>query len=165
MNKQPTCEERVDERLAHTLKVVRVLLLAETAGVDMDNVRESETSHCFVCETSPGTTSQHMSYVLCRDCIDVLENCGPLSTYGLCFDYVPSHMFEGQRNAYFRWQLSWGGPSDEFRFYANPDISIHRIEYWFLDWFDGAYRTLEGNDFELLEKVFDIFYYPELLSS
>jgi hypothetical protein len=74
-------------------------------------------------------------------------------------------MFEGQRNAYFRWQLSWGGPSDEFRFYANPDISIHRIEYWFLDWFDGAYRTLEGNDFELLEKVFDIFYYPELLSS
>ena len=46
---------------------------------------------------------------------------------GLCFDRVE------QRAAYWRWQLSWGGPSEEFRLYDNKDL-----EYWYLDWFDGA---------------------------
>ena len=61
--------------------------------------------------------------------------------YGLCFDYVAADTFADQREAYFRYQLSWGGPSDEFRFFINPDLSCHCIEYWFLDWFDVAVRA------------------------
>jgi len=59
---------------------------------------------------------------------------------GLGFDYVePIHstthcLAEG----YWRWQFSWGGPGDELRAYVNRDDSIHRLEYWYLDWFDGA---------------------------
>src|ERR1043165_8222992 len=44
-----------------------------------------------------------------------------LSDYGLSFDYLPAGPFREQTVAYFRWQLSWGGPSDEFRFFVNPD--------------------------------------------
>ena len=57
---------------------------------------------------------------------------------GLCFDYVDPNTFHDQLEGYWRWQFSWGGPSDELRAYVNLDKSIHRLEYWFLDWGDGA---------------------------
>ena len=56
----------------------------------------------------------------------------------LCFDYVEADTFSDQKEGYWRWQFSWGGPSDELRAYVNRDDSIHRLEYWYLDWFDGA---------------------------
>ena len=76
---------------------------------------------------------------------------GKLYEYGLGFDYVAPGTFNGQRRGYWRWQLSWGGPSDEFRFYADgPECDPHRIEYVFLDWFDGHARKLRGHDESLL---------------
>ena len=81
-----------------------------------------------------------------------------LAEYGLSFDYVPAHTFNDQREGYFRYQLSWGGPSDEFRFFTGPELSCHRIEYWFLGWFDGASRTLDGNAQQLLIEVLDWFH-------
>jgi hypothetical protein len=80
-----------------------------------------------------------------------------LAGYGLCFDFVPPGTFSGQTEAYFRYQLSWGGPSDEFRFFVNPDFSCHRIEYWFLDWFDGAGRTVSGQRALLLLEIWEWF--------
>ena len=62
---------------------------------------------------------------------------------GLCFDYVDPNTFTNQKEGYWRWQLSWGGPGDEFRIYVNPDKSVHRIEYWYMDWYDGAKVTLD----------------------
>tara|TARA_R100000458_G_scaffold38523_1_gene36029 strand:+ start:267 stop:626 length:360 start_codon:yes stop_codon:yes gene_type:complete len=57
---------------------------------------------------------------------------------GLSFDYVEPNTFTDQKEGYWRWQFSWGGPGDELRAYVNRDDSIHRLEYWYLDWFDGA---------------------------
>ena len=57
---------------------------------------------------------------------------------GLSFDYVAPHTFKDQTEGYWRWQFSWGGPGDELRAFVNRDDSIHRLEYWYLDWFDGA---------------------------
>ena len=56
----------------------------------------------------------------------------------LCWDYVEKGTFDDQERGYFRLQLSWGGPSDEFRIYVDYDKSIDYIEYWYLDWYDGA---------------------------
>lgn len=77
--------------------------------------------------------------------------------YGLSFDYVAPGTFEDQFNGYFRYQLSWGGPSDEFRFYADYGGHPHCIEYWFLDWFDGAHITLNGEDRTFMEEIFQWF--------
>lgn len=82
---------------------------------------------------------------------------GTLAEYGLCFDYVAPGTFTDQREGYFRYQLSWGGPSDEFRFFVNPDLSCHRIAYWFLDWFDGAHRVLDGEAEALLLDLWQWF--------
>jgi len=62
---------------------------------------------------------------------------------GLCFDRVEAGTFKDQRDGYWRWQLSWGGPSDEFRLFDNGDL-----EYWYLDWFDGACVKVTDEIFE-----------------
>jgi len=63
------------------------------------------------------------------------------------FDYVNSNALswdwvdaEDEKNpGYFRLQLSWGGPSDEFRIYTISDtLDIDCINYHYMDWFDGA---------------------------
>jgi len=83
---------------------------------------------------------------------------GNFNEYGLAFDYVAPDTFNGQRRGYFRYQLSWGGPGDEFRFYTDENFKPSRVEYWFLDWFDGAKRTIRsGTDWELLTEIFEDF--------
>ena len=86
------------------------------------------------------------------------DELGNIFEYGLSFDYVAPDTFNDQEQGYFRYQLSWGGPSDEFRFYVNPDLSVYCIEYWFLDWFDGASRELTGDDRSLLKEIYGWFY-------
>ena len=70
---------------------------------------------------------------------------GNLCDYGLCFDFVELGTFSDQDEPYYRWQLSWGGPSDEFRFFLNESGQLEKVEYWFLDWFDGACRTVDDD--------------------
>lgn len=89
------------------------------------------------------------------------EDCGDLgrfTEYGLSFDYVAPGTFNDQKEAFFCYQLSWGGPSDEFRFFVNPDLSCHRIEYWFLDWFDGAHRLLTGAAETFVLELWECFF-------
>jgi len=65
------------------------------------------------------------------------DELSPLSEYGLCIDFVPARTFTGQLHGYYRYQLSWGGPSDEVRVWRTGNKPI-LIEYWFMDWGDGA---------------------------
>jgi len=72
----------------------------------------------------------------------------------LSFDYVEPHTFQDQLEGYWRWQFSWGGPSDELRAYVNRDDKIHRLEYWFLDWFDGAKLELhQGTEWQQMQEM------------
>jgi len=58
----------------------------------------------------------------------------------LSFDFVDPFTFgKEQKAGYWRLQISWGGPSSEFRIYADNNLNICAVEYWYLDWYDGAY--------------------------
>lgn len=85
------------------------------------------------------------------------EDLGRFEEYGLSFDYVAPGTWEKQKRGYFRYQISWGGPGDEFRFFVNPDFSLYRVEYWFMDWFDGARRILKGRDYDLLAEIYECY--------
>ena len=61
--------------------------------------------------------------------------------YGLSFDACIDEDPEKAATDYYRYQLSWGGPSDEIRFHRDGSI-----EYRFMDWFDGAGRIVTGED-------------------
>lgn len=79
--------------------------------------------------------------------------------YGLCFDYVPADDDRPGRPGYWRWQLSWGGPADELRFFADsPRSKCWAVEYTFLDWYDGYSRRLTGKDFALLAEIWQEFF-------
>lgn len=80
-----------------------------------------------------------------------------LAEYGLAVDYVAPGTLSDQPEGYFRYQIYWGGPSDEFRFFVNPDLSCHRVEYWFLDWFDGAHRILADGELQVVMTVWQWF--------
>lgn len=79
--------------------------------------------------------------------------------YGLSFDYVAPYTFgSGQDRGYWRYQLSWGGPSDEIRFYGDYIsryyCAMSYAEYWYMDWFDGASIRVRG---EVVNFIWDQF--------
>lgn len=75
--------------------------------------------------------------------------------YGLSVDMVEANTFDDQPDSYLRYQISWGGPSEEFRFYHNGD-RVYRAEFWFLDWFDGAHvNCLNDHRVQTLIDWFD----------
>ena len=75
---------------------------------------------------------------------------GEMYEYGLSFDYVAAHTFDDQPEGYWRYQFSWGGPSDELRFYHDGSA-----QYWFLDWFDGA--SLDVTDSQAVQATREWF--------
>ena len=86
------------------------------------------------------------------------EDLGRFEEYGLCFDYVAAGTFNNQSRGYFRYQLSYGGPSDEFRFLTeDPRNPEPEVSYWFMDWFDGYGRALTGQDRDLLLEIWRDF--------
>ena len=90
---------------------------------------------------------------------DALEHCEDfsqyISEYGLCFNKVEPNTFQDQKLGYWRWQLSWGGPSDEFRIFVDEDKNIYKIEYCFLDWGDGASIIVKDSlIYHIIEEYF-----------
>ena len=75
----------------------------------------------------------------------------------LGFDYVEPHTFTDQLEGYWRWQFSWGGPSDELRAFVNENKEIHRLEYWFMDWMDGAKLELQqGPEWQKMQEMVEM---------
>ena len=76
---------------------------------------------------------------------------------GLGFDFVEPNTFEHQLEGYWRWQFSWGGPSDELRAFVNENKEIHRLEYWFMDWMDGAKLALQQEpEWQRLQEMIEM---------
>jgi len=86
------------------------------------------------------------------------EELGNLDEYGLSIDFVEAGTFKDQREDFYRYQLSWGGPSEEFRIYKNGDI-----EFWYLDWFDGAKTDVKGEDANIIKEIVSNVY-PEVMN-
>ena len=76
-----------------------------------------------------------------RQAIKTFENVGSFYDYGLCFDFVEVDTFPDLDSGYYRYQLSWGGPGVEIRFY--PD---GLIEFVYLDWFCGIGFDVSDED-------------------
>ena len=76
---------------------------------------------------------------------------GPLCEYGLCMDFVEAGTFTGQRAPYWRYQLCCGGPTEEFRVYLNGEV-----EFWLLDWFDGACVEVTGEDAATIREIVEM---------
>lgn len=79
------------------------------------------------------------------------------SNYTLSWDYVAPDTFNDQEQGYFQYQISWGGPSEEIRFYVDYGAKPYKVEWWFLDWFTGHGIELDGEYLEIAEAIFEDF--------
>jgi hypothetical protein len=77
--------------------------------------------------------------------------------YGLAFDYVAPGTFKDQRRGYFRYQISYGGPSEEFRFNADENLNMTSCVFWYLDWYDGAFVPVTGRNREVWREIWEDF--------
>ncbi len=149
MGKQATCMERVGDHLNGRMEDLRLLYSDpeewdEAQREDAASLGVESQEHFDGDELiDEGGLREKLLTVRCE--------------YGLSFDYVAPGTFTDQEQGYFRYQLSWGGPADEFRFFVNPDLTCYRIEYWFLDWGDGAKKHLSGEDNTLLMEIWREF--------
>lgn len=153
-----TCKERIDDHYDSTMETLRILW----AGYCNDNCPECDGDGKVM--KNPTSKAKNPKLINCPVCkgegklSEDVSDYGSLFEYGLSFDYC----YPSKRDAgYFRYQLSWGGPSDEFRIYANQvkfGWEVYRIEYWFMDWFDGASKTLHGEDFKFMKNLIEQFF-------
>jgi len=185
VEKQLTCEERVKDQMESRLEDLRLLWNAYNEGsIECDECYGTGEIECDTCNgcgaiihlscEGQGCEKCNDGEIECPECEGAgmlpcpecaedqsrLEDMGGSEgflEYGLCFDYCAPGTFTNQEQAFFRYQLSTGGPGDEFRFYVNPDLTCYQIEYWFLDWFDGANQTLYDTDKSLLMEIFEFF--------
>ena len=81
---------------------------------------------------------KYNKFFYCEDLFDYVNQTA------LSWDYIEPNTFDDQIFGYYRLQLSWGGPSDEYRIFVDETLreenvlNINCIEYWYMDWFDGA---------------------------
>lgn len=72
-----------------------------------------------------------------------------INEYALCLDFVQANTFPGQNQGYTRLQISWGGPSEEFRIYTTTP----RVEFWYMDWYDGASIILDDEEANIIRQL------------
>lgn len=155
---QPTCEQRIQSHLDSRIEDLEMLWSAymgeecpkcegsgEIKKSPKSKAKNPKTIECPLCKGDGNLNEDSYS-----------DELGNIFEYGLSFDYVTP---DKNHDGYFRYQLSWGGPGDEFRIYAHKrsdyDFVTYKIEYWFMDWFDGASRTLFGSSRDLIQNIFE----------
>jgi len=121
--KQLTCKELVNEKFN---QVEQDYKDADQYFNDYDNATEGEQIAMKVIDKHKGDYFREY-----EDLFDYVNQTA------LSWDYVEAE--DEENPAYYRLQLSWGGPSDEFRIYPIGDtLEIDCIDYHYMDWFDGA---------------------------
>jgi len=123
-NSDNTILEKGEKYLESTLEDLRFYM---ENGTEMDEDFDPDNLHLFN-----------------QDKLDIyqgFQDRGSFYDYGLSFDFVEAGTFEDQPEGYYRYQFSYGGPSDEMRFH--PDGTI---EYVFMDWFCGVGFDVTGEE-------------------
>ena len=146
---QLTCKERVAGELADRLNDIKTANLFYSS---LENIKRKAKN-----KTMPENFFKIVKDLDLRSYENMTEF---LNSYSLSFDFIDGVKAEQENSVnYWRWQLSWGGPSDEFRIFWNLEKGIYKIEYWFLDWYDGAKITLleradyHNRDFSFLRRI------------
>ena len=119
--KRLTCKDLVNEKFNKVEQDYKAAqkYFDELLSIDPDKQEE------FKCK------DKYNKFFYCEDFFDYVNS------NALSWDWVDA---EDEKNpGYYRLQLSWGGPSDEFRIYTIGDtLDIDCINYHYMDWFDGA---------------------------
>ena len=122
--RQPTCKELVKSEYRKECERLTWLFAVMYNEATQEQKEKLFDYHGYdiIPETEEGCSQTAM---------DLLYN------YGLSISYVLPE--DNRSRGYLQWLISWGGPSDEWRFYFVPNEGTpYKIEYHYFDWYDGA---------------------------
>ena len=140
-NEEKNCADKVADAWASRREDLEMMLDPQPEYLTINDESPAEPNDGWV--IGYGETS-FRDYIepdkLFDECEDAIREAGreAFNEYGLAFDYVAPYTFHDQPAGYWRYQISYGGPSEELRFYADADYEVRKIEFWYLDWYDGA---------------------------
>jgi hypothetical protein len=139
--KRLTCKDLVNEKFNEVEQDYKDAqkYFEELLSIDPDKQEE------FKCK------DKYNKFFYCEDFFDYVNS------NALSWDWVDA---EDEKNpGYFRLQLSWGGPSDEFRIYTIGDtLDIDCVNYHYMDWFDGASIPVfeDSISWEVCQMILDL---------
>ena len=157
-NEQQTCADKVQAAWASRREDLEMMLDPQPEYLTINGERVSTPNDRW--ELGYGETSFEAD-IEAQDLFDEHEDeirdaaHEAFYEYGLAFDYVAPGTFTDLDEGYWRYQISWGGPSEEIRFFANRDGHVYKAEFWYLDWFDGASVTVTND--EIVALLWDEF--------
>ena len=142
--KELTCAERVQGALDSRMADLKAMFRANETDNDM--------LVAFLVDSGIDTPTLARGETY-DDHTETLEESATAAAdaYGLGFDYVTPDTF-GNDAGYWRYQISYGGPSEELRFYSRE-----RADFVLLDWFDGATRRLCNDEADTAAAVWEFF--------
>ena len=154
--KQPTCQDRVHAAADSRLADIRAMLAPTVDDLTLVDDGTLDTVIQYIDEDFRFSQDEAAAYrdeetgafdleEFWEDHADTFQERGRemFSEYGLSFDWVPG---EDGKPGFFRYQISYGGPSKEIRFYVDPTFHLYKAEFWFLDWWDGACVDITARD-------------------
>jgi len=168
MTTDQTCEQRIDTSWARTRETLRAMLLpvpsdwelADDGTLDTVLVNRELDSELRI-DVDTAADYRDESGALDLDALiddywdGLTDECyNRFAEYGL--EFSPVEAVRGEGAGYWRFLMSWGGPSDELRIYP-----CGRIAYVFQDWGDSADRIVTGDD--VAEAVADHFDQCEMM--
>lgn len=84
-----------------------------------------------------------------KEAVEFFDDMPDFNNYGLSVDRQHEEDETGDiidgNSYYLRFQMSWGGPSDEVRFHWNGS-RVTMVEYVYMDWFCGVGFDITGED-------------------
>ena len=144
-NKYPSCADRVWEACESRLEDIRLMLdpseddyrLGDDGSLDTVIVVGEEECRFDSSDFDEDTPKTEQAYVMFSDDIEEALR-RRFDEFALSFEYVPRGTFDNQKRGYVSYLISWGGPSEEIRFFCDEQRMPYKVEFWFLDWGDGA---------------------------
>jgi hypothetical protein len=135
-----TCEERVEQHMASRLEDLRLMLNPTSDDAvygrsDEFSIAIGDDYEYFPGAGHSGETPAEIFNEYEDEIRDELRE--RFYEYALSFDVVHA---DNPGESYVRYQISFGGPAEEIRFFCDFNRRPYKAEFWFLDWFDGASR-------------------------
>jgi len=143
MNKQPTCEERIESEYEHEIDALKIAI----NDFDFDDSDYWEESDLEGYEDNCQWYFERLLYVG-----ETYHTRGINLPHWFIVDDEGTPL-EDHPHWLYGIEISTGGPADGFTLVCNGETIIDAY-YYFQDWFDGALKELQGEDLEALKTLF-----------
>lgn len=98
-----------------------------------------------------------------HEMLNAMDNGEPFDGYDDGSDAFFEYMLGYSKKTVFKFELSWGGPSDYIEVAVCEDgnhYEIEKVTYHFADWFDHASLVLDNSSplWDFVERYLDVVY-------